>query len=201
MKLLSLAASLLFSQLCFLLFPCSYIEKFTDFLRLFVSVHLRRIESYSQFPVVEFLALLFKYTFHQVRPCDTALPRSVLSAVARYGRMSFFSPVKLIAEVSSEKKQLTGLTGASPVVLGAWKWLNVLSDLVGRQQSHVVIARTTRLVLNLASAFILFYYFFLLVLGTDDVVWKNVSSSLVLCLGMLFFHLNLLLLLYPRLSL
>ncbi|XP_021787548.1 exportin-6 isoform X9 [Papio anubis] len=44
---------------------CSYIEKFTDFLRLFVSVHLRRIESYSQFPVVEFLTLLFKYTFHQ----------------------------------------------------------------------------------------------------------------------------------------
>uniref|UniRef100_UPI00398EC4A9 exportin-6 isoform X2 n=1 Tax=Pristiophorus japonicus TaxID=55135 RepID=UPI00398EC4A9 len=43
----------------------SYVEKFTDFLRLFVSVHLRRIESNSQFPVVEFLALLFKYTFHQ----------------------------------------------------------------------------------------------------------------------------------------
>ncbi|XP_044928438.1 exportin-6 isoform X3 [Mustela putorius furo] len=43
----------------------SYVEKFTDFLRLFVSVHLRRIESYSQFPVVEFLTLLFKYTFHQ----------------------------------------------------------------------------------------------------------------------------------------
>ncbi|CAB1341276.1 unnamed protein product [Coregonus sp. 'balchen'] len=35
--------------------------KFTDFLRLFVSVHLRRIESNAQFPVVEFLALLFKY--------------------------------------------------------------------------------------------------------------------------------------------
>ncbi|XP_069761396.1 exportin-6 isoform X5 [Narcine bancroftii] len=43
----------------------SYVEKFTDFLRLFVSVHLRRIESNSQFPVVEFLGLLFKYTFHQ----------------------------------------------------------------------------------------------------------------------------------------
>ncbi|XP_066546307.1 exportin-6 [Amia ocellicauda] len=43
----------------------SYVEKFTDFLRLFVSVHLRRIESNAQFPVVEFLALLFKYTFHQ----------------------------------------------------------------------------------------------------------------------------------------
>ncbi|KAM6962761.1 exportin-6 [Aplochiton taeniatus] len=43
----------------------SYMEKFTDFLRLFVSVHLRRIESSPQFPVVEFLALLFKYTFNQ----------------------------------------------------------------------------------------------------------------------------------------
>lgn len=54
----------LIETFCLLLF--SYIEKFTDFLRLFVSVHLRRIESYSQFPVVEFLTLLFKYTFHQV---------------------------------------------------------------------------------------------------------------------------------------
>ncbi|KAG9327929.1 hypothetical protein JZ751_017258, partial [Albula glossodonta] len=43
----------------------SYVEKFTDFLRLFVSIHLRRIESNPQFPVLEFLALLFKYTFHQ----------------------------------------------------------------------------------------------------------------------------------------
>ncbi|XP_039630532.1 exportin-6 isoform X1 [Polypterus senegalus] len=43
----------------------SYMEKFTDFLRLFVSVHLRRIESNAQFPVVQFLELLFKYTFHQ----------------------------------------------------------------------------------------------------------------------------------------
>lgn len=43
----------------------SYVEKFTDFLRLFVSIHLRRFESNSNFPVVEFLALLFKYTFKQ----------------------------------------------------------------------------------------------------------------------------------------
>uniref|UniRef100_A0A4W4GM68 Importin N-terminal domain-containing protein n=1 Tax=Electrophorus electricus TaxID=8005 RepID=A0A4W4GM68_ELEEL len=43
----------------------SYVEKFTDFLRLFVSVHLRRIESNDRFPLVEFLALLFKYTFNQ----------------------------------------------------------------------------------------------------------------------------------------
>ncbi|XP_041363102.1 exportin-6-like isoform X2 [Gigantopelta aegis] len=43
----------------------SYIEKFTDFLQLFVSIHLRRFESNSQFPVLEFLALFFKYTFRQ----------------------------------------------------------------------------------------------------------------------------------------
>lgn len=52
----------------FSLSSCSYLEKFTDFLRLFVSVHLRRIESSPQFPIVEFLALLFKYTFNQVKP-------------------------------------------------------------------------------------------------------------------------------------
>lgn len=43
----------------------NYVEKFTDFLRLFVSIHLRRFESSTQFPVIEFLALLFKYTFRQ----------------------------------------------------------------------------------------------------------------------------------------
>ncbi|KAK8722049.1 hypothetical protein OTU49_012451, partial [Cherax quadricarinatus] len=43
----------------------SYLDKFTEFLRLFVSVHLRRFENNSQFPVLEFLALLFRYTFHQ----------------------------------------------------------------------------------------------------------------------------------------
>ncbi|XP_014672669.1 PREDICTED: exportin-6-like isoform X2 [Priapulus caudatus] len=43
----------------------NYIEKFTDFLHLFVSIHLRRFESNNRFPVLEFLALLFKYTFKQ----------------------------------------------------------------------------------------------------------------------------------------
>ncbi|XP_052267006.1 exportin-6-like [Dreissena polymorpha] len=43
----------------------SYVDKFTEFLRLFVSIHLRRFESNTHFPVIEFLALLFKYTFRQ----------------------------------------------------------------------------------------------------------------------------------------
>ncbi|GAB1610031.1 exportin-6-like isoform X1, partial [Argonauta hians] len=43
----------------------SYVEKFTDFLQLFVSIHLRRFESNAKFPVLDFLALLFKYTFRQ----------------------------------------------------------------------------------------------------------------------------------------
>lgn len=42
-----------------------YIEKFTEFLRLFVSVHLRRVESNSYFPVIEFMSLLLKYTTKQ----------------------------------------------------------------------------------------------------------------------------------------
>lgn len=45
---------------------CSYMEKFTEFLRLFVGIHFRRFEANIQFPVLEFLALLFKYTFQQV---------------------------------------------------------------------------------------------------------------------------------------
>uniref|UniRef100_UPI00358DE5A0 exportin-6-like n=1 Tax=Myxine glutinosa TaxID=7769 RepID=UPI00358DE5A0 len=43
----------------------NYLEGFTEFLRLFVNVHLRRVESSAHFPVVEFLELLFKYTFNQ----------------------------------------------------------------------------------------------------------------------------------------
>lgn len=45
----------------------SYLSKFTEFLRLFVSIHLRRFENSSHFPVLELLTLLFKYTFKQVK--------------------------------------------------------------------------------------------------------------------------------------
>ena len=47
----------------------SYVEKFTEFLRLFVSIHLRRFENNNMFPILEFLSLLFKYTFKQVIMC------------------------------------------------------------------------------------------------------------------------------------
>ncbi|KAJ8364159.1 hypothetical protein SKAU_G00129900 [Synaphobranchus kaupii] len=43
----------------------SYVQKFTEFLRQFISVHLKRIESNTLFPTVDFLALLFQYTFNQ----------------------------------------------------------------------------------------------------------------------------------------
>lgn len=42
-----------------------YLEKFTEFLRLFVSVHFGRIESNESFPLMDFLELLFKFTFNQ----------------------------------------------------------------------------------------------------------------------------------------
>jgi len=43
----------------------TYLEKITEFLRLFVSIHLTRCEQNPQFPLLEFLALIFKYTFQQ----------------------------------------------------------------------------------------------------------------------------------------
>jgi len=45
---------------------CSYVDKLAEFLHLFVSVHLPRFERSSQFPVIEFLAVLFRFTFQQV---------------------------------------------------------------------------------------------------------------------------------------
>ena len=41
----------------------AYLSKITEFLRLFVSIHLARCEQNPQFPLLEFLALIFKYTF------------------------------------------------------------------------------------------------------------------------------------------
>lgn len=45
----------------------TYVDKLTDFLRAFVSSHLRRFEGHQQFPVIEFLSLLYKFTFRQRR--------------------------------------------------------------------------------------------------------------------------------------
>lgn len=45
----------------------SYADKFTEFLHSFVKSHLRRFENSHQFPVNDFLSLLFKYTFGQPR--------------------------------------------------------------------------------------------------------------------------------------
>ena len=46
----------------------SYVEKFTEFIHSFVQSHLRRFENSLQFPIHDFLALLYKYTFAQPRP-------------------------------------------------------------------------------------------------------------------------------------
>ncbi|GAM19177.1 hypothetical protein SAMD00019534_023520 [Acytostelium subglobosum LB1] len=42
-----------------------FIEKFTQFIQLFVSNHLRRVESNPNFPITDFLGLFFQYTFMQ----------------------------------------------------------------------------------------------------------------------------------------
>jgi len=42
-----------------------YLQKFTEFLGLFTNGHLRRVESNATFPILDFLSLLFKFTFSQ----------------------------------------------------------------------------------------------------------------------------------------
>ena len=42
-----------------------FLDKITEFLRLFVSIHLSRCDQNPQFPLLEFLALIFKFTFQQ----------------------------------------------------------------------------------------------------------------------------------------
>ena len=43
----------------------TYLEKVSEFLRLFLSIHLSRLEQTPHFPILEFLALIFKFTFQQ----------------------------------------------------------------------------------------------------------------------------------------
>ena len=42
-----------------------YNEKFSEFLDLFVTIHLRRLENNPQFQITDFLMLLFRFTFLQ----------------------------------------------------------------------------------------------------------------------------------------
>ncbi|XP_071749050.1 exportin-6-A isoform X2 [Lepeophtheirus salmonis] len=42
-----------------------YLEKFTELLRNFVHIHIRRFYSNPEFPMMDFLSLLFKYSFQQ----------------------------------------------------------------------------------------------------------------------------------------
>ena len=48
-------------------FYSSYLDKFTEFLQLFVRLHLKRFEVNPHFPTLNFLGLVFRYTFKQVR--------------------------------------------------------------------------------------------------------------------------------------
>ena len=47
-----------------------YIDKFTEFLRIFISSHFQKFEDVPSFPLMEFLGLLFQYTFIQTS-CDS----------------------------------------------------------------------------------------------------------------------------------
>ena len=53
-------------------FDDEYISKFTEFLRYFISGHLPRFEKIPTFPIMEFLGLVFEYTFKQTN-CESFL--------------------------------------------------------------------------------------------------------------------------------
>lgn len=50
---------------CIFCYNFSYIEKITEFLQLFVTNHLKRVESCSKFPFNTFLEVLYRHTFQQ----------------------------------------------------------------------------------------------------------------------------------------
>lgn len=51
-------ASSVYSPICF-----SYLIKLSEFLKLFVSLHFKRLEAEPEFDAIEFLSYLFQYTF------------------------------------------------------------------------------------------------------------------------------------------
>lgn len=55
-----------FKRLIIIDFFFSYLNKLAEFLKLFVSLHFKRLEAEPEFDAIEFLSYLFQYTF-QVR--------------------------------------------------------------------------------------------------------------------------------------
>ena len=81
----------------------SYVEKFTEFLRLFVSIHLRRFENNNMFPILEFLSLLFKYTFKQVIMCfrivsyhDIVTVQSLVKSLMQFPQTTYVHAVEAV---------------------------------------------------------------------------------------------------------
>ena len=62
----------------------TYIEKLTEFVRQFVASHLRRLVDHSSFPLVDFLSLLFQFTFLQKSPEALLACLEVWAAVCDY---------------------------------------------------------------------------------------------------------------------
>lgn len=55
--------SFLYSQLYTWFSFYSYLNKLAEFLKLFVSLHFKRLEAEPEFDAIEFLSYLFQYTF------------------------------------------------------------------------------------------------------------------------------------------
>lgn len=161
-----------------------------------MSVHLRRIESYSQFPVVEFLALLFKYTFHQVQPYSVVffLVFSLYSVVLS-SRASLVCPVGLMYReaIGLSHWPSSSITGDVPSCVPGFSW---------RQQACVVtlweqFVQCLNFTSGLFGALFAFCWLFFFCYSLD---WKASGELNPTCLFCVAFLLNLLFLLYLKLS-
>ncbi|CAG2164605.1 unnamed protein product [Oppiella nova] len=91
-------------------FDEEYMSKFTEFLRFFISGHLPRFEKMPTFPIMEFLGLVFEYTFKQTN-CD-----SFLSALELWNIFVDYLSVKI--KQQNDEKQVNLIVGTykEPIV-------------------------------------------------------------------------------------
>ncbi|CAG2107015.1 unnamed protein product [Medioppia subpectinata] len=87
-----------------------YMSKFTEFLRFFISGHLPRFEKIPTFPIMEFLGLVFEYTFKQTN-CD-----SFLSALELWNIFIDYLSVKIKQQNDSKQVNLIVNHYKEPIV-------------------------------------------------------------------------------------
>ena len=81
-------------------------EKATEFLQLFVTNHLKRVESCPKFPINTFLEILYHHTFHQCSTlpgylrCLEAWSALLESTQSRYAQVALALAERVLQKIS-----------------------------------------------------------------------------------------------------